>query len=195
VIPQFSLVVVSNSVQEVTLAIAKGDATSIILSPNAEDYPLVVCWTARVPLVVIRSIGFLCTYRVQLREHEIIEPKIDKSNKGLDLCVSRAFPGLRRFCDQLDLDTLDFTAHSHVPYIVILYKCIQEWRTLHDGDPRSFADKEMFRALIRSKARDLTIELNFQEAIEKSYQGFAWESVSDEILELIIRTKVYLKLL
>lgn len=152
VVPQFSLVMLSNVAESVQLHVCR------------------LCWSLRVPLVVLTSLALLGSYRVQLRDHDVIESRVDKASKGLDLAIALPFPELQEFCDRLRLEELDFTAHSHVPYVVILRKCIQEWRTRHAGDPKSFAEKEAFRALVRSQARDLALQPNFQEAAEKAFQ-------------------------
>lgn len=151
-LPQFSLVVLSNASESTQRHISR------------------LCWSLRVPLIVLSSLALLGSYRVQLRDHDVIEPRIDKTSKGLDLAIARPFPELQEFCDQFQLEDLDFHAHSHVPYVVILRKCMDEWRTRHAEDPRSFAEKEAFKALVRSQARDLAAQTNFQEAVEKSFQ-------------------------
>ena len=164
----YSLVVVSNATDELLLRVARS------------------CLALKIPLIAIASCGFLCSYRVQLVNHEIIESKIDRSQTGLDLSILKPFPELQMFCSQLDLNSTDSALHSHIPYIAILTHCIAEWRNLHDGRvPRNFAEKQEFKSFVKSKALDLPNELNFQEAVDNSYQAFADEPLREEVVRVL----------
>lgn len=162
---------------------------SIVVASNLSDALLgrlaALCWVRRVPLVAVSSNGFLCTYRLQVRDHGIVESKIDQSQRGLELSLATPFPALRAFCAQFDLPSLDFAAHSHVPYVAVLLQTADEWRTAHGSLPSSFKEKQAFRELVRSQARDLDEEANFQEASEKAYQAYAVEPLSDELAAVL----------
>ena len=41
--------------------------------------------------------------------------------------LSQPFPELVTFCDAFDLDSMDSQHHSHVPFVVILYKALSQW--------------------------------------------------------------------
>jgi amyloid beta precursor protein binding protein 1 len=151
-VPQFTVVVVSNAPRAICKALAK------------------YCWDAHVPMVVITSAAQIGSYRVQLRSHAIVETRVDVSTRGLDLRIAKPFPELARFCAQFDLDTSDPMSRGNVPYIAILYQCIQQWRVQHGADPRTFADKAGFKAMVRARSRDIDNELNFAEAVDKAYQ-------------------------
>ena len=44
-----------------------------------------------------------------------------------------------------------FQDHLHTPYVVILYKFLQVWRSLHQSEmPKNFKEKLAFKDLIRS---------------------------------------------
>ena len=45
-----------------------------------------------------------------------------------DLRLEDPFPALKKFFDSIDLEKLDFKTHSHVPYVVILYKALKQWQ-------------------------------------------------------------------
>lgn len=91
------------------------------LRPLAE-----LCWRHGIPLLISRAYGLIGTVRLQLKEHDIIEsrPEADR----FDLRIANPFPDLVSYCDSIDLDSLSSIEHSHIPYIVILYKAIQKWR-------------------------------------------------------------------
>lgn len=85
-----------------------------------------LCWKHGIPLLIARAYGLIGTVRLQLKEHDIIEsrPEADR----FDLRIANPFPDLVSYCDTIDLDALSSIEHSHIPYIVILYKAIQAWK-------------------------------------------------------------------
>lgn len=51
---------------------------------------------------------------------------------------------------KLDFDKMDLKEHSHVPYLVVLYKYLQTWMEVHDGKlPATYKDRQEFKELIR----------------------------------------------
>ena len=69
---------------------------------------------------------------------------------------------------------------SHVPYVVILIKCIEEWKASHDGAvPGTFAEKNEFKDLLKKKESDLSLvnAENFAEAYADAYR--AWTDPRD----------------
>ena len=56
----------------------------------------------------------------------------------------------------------------------------------HEGKtPSTFAEKESFKALIKSMARDYNNEMNFQEAVREYYRAYAVREVGDGLSELL----------
>lgn len=45
-----------------------------------------------------------------------------------DLRLTCPFPELEEYCDSIDLDKLDKKQHSHIPWLVIVYKFLQEYK-------------------------------------------------------------------
>lgn len=97
------------------------NAPELLLLPLAER-----CWEKGVPLIALRSCGFIGTVRLQLKNHEIVESKLETDQ--WDLRISKPFPELEQFCSGIDLDVEDSLQHGHIPYIAILYQAIQKWR-------------------------------------------------------------------
>lgn len=125
-------------------------------------------WDLNIPLIVCKSIGFIAYMRVQTKEHPIVETHPD--NEGADLRLDRPFKCLQDHFDSINLDAMDLKDHSHVPYVVVLYKYLQKWLQLHKNFPKSFKEKEEFREFIRSGIRkdehgNPVDEENFEEAI------------------------------
>lgn len=53
--------------------------------------------------------------------------------------------------DKLDLDKMDLKEHSHVPYLVVLYKYLEKWREINNNTiPTTYAEKQIFKDLIRA---------------------------------------------
>ncbi|CAG5097669.1 Similar to Nae1: NEDD8-activating enzyme E1 regulatory subunit (Rattus norvegicus) [Cotesia congregata] len=126
-------------------------------------------WELNIPLIVCQSVGFIGYMRVQIQEHNIIESHPDYEMP--DLRLDKPFPSLKAYLDSINLDEMDLKDHSHTPYVVILYKCLQEWLSKGNGLPNSYKEKRQFIQSIRDKMRkdengDPMEEDNFEEAIK-----------------------------
>lgn len=89
----------------------------------------------------------LCKY-LQIEEHTVIESHPD--NEIPDLRLDRPFPSLEKYMDSLELDKMDDKEHSHVPYIVILYKYLQKWNEGHGAPPKNYKEKKLFIELLKT---------------------------------------------
>ena len=153
--------------------------------------PIAAClWTAGIPLISARSYGLIGQVRVAVREHTIVESKPDSSTE--DLRIARPWPALRAYTDGIDLDGADDRVHAHVPYVALLLKALDEWRSEVRGtrqvagaearqleQPRTAAEKAAFKSVLwrLSRASD---EVNFREAAEKAYVAYESTSVSPD---------------
>lgn len=64
--------------------------------------------------------------------------------------LEKPFPMLVEHMAKLDLDKMDLKEHSHVPYLVILYKYLHDWMRDNDGKiPTTYKEKQTFKDLIR----------------------------------------------
>ena len=52
-----------------------------------------MCWERGIPLVVVRSHGFLGSLRLQLKDHEVVETKPDTTH--WDLRIDSPWPKLQ----------------------------------------------------------------------------------------------------
>ena len=126
-------------------------------------------WSSSIPLIESRSYGLLGFIRIALPYHQIVESHPDNYHE--DLRLDCPFAGLSQFMATIDLDEVDNTQHSNIPYLVILYKFLQQWKECHDGMiPQSFNEKQAFKECIRRGVRcsDDGVPLdeeNFDEAI------------------------------
>jgi amyloid beta precursor protein binding protein 1 len=93
-------------------------------------------------LVVVNSAGFLAEFSIQFHEHtsmffilwpfgadfwlcQVIE---SHSETAPSLRIDKAFPALLEYATSLDFSSMDPTDHTHVPYVIILVRALDDWR-------------------------------------------------------------------
>jgi len=84
-------------------------------------------WVENVPFMILRSYGFIGYMRIISNEHKIIQAHPD--NVIPDLRLDKPFEELVHYCNGIDLDSLKDTEHSHIPYLVILLKYLEIWKS------------------------------------------------------------------
>ena len=127
-------------------------------------------WSSSIPLLISRTYGLLGYIRVVIPNHQIVESHPD--NHHDDLRLDCPFVDLAEYMETIDLDEVDNTQHSNIPYLVVLYKYLQQWKQGHNGlMPQTYQEKKAFKECIRSGIRysedgALLDEENFEEAIQ-----------------------------
>lgn len=106
-----------------------------------------ILWDLKVPLVICRSYGFTGMARLQIKEHTVIESHPD--NHNISFRLINPFPSLKSYLESFNLDSMELKDHAHVPFVVILYKYLQDFIKLHGTIPKTYKDKEILRDLIR----------------------------------------------
>ncbi|XP_014218170.1 NEDD8-activating enzyme E1 regulatory subunit [Copidosoma floridanum] len=146
---------------------------TIVIASNVPEKSLVVLskklWELDIPLVVCKTLGFVGSIRIQVKEHTIVE--LHPDNEMPDLRLDKPFEALKNHLDSIDLDSYDLKDHSHTPYLTILYKCLQKWLSNHDDIPKNRVEKDEFRQLIKDGVRkdehgNPVDEENFKEALK-----------------------------
>lgn len=147
---------------------------SIVIATEMQESSLLtlaeVLWKASVPLLVARSYGLVGYLRFALPDHEVVESHPDNYHE--DLRLDSPFPGLVKFVSSINLDALDDNKHANVPYLVLLYKFLQKWKSSHDAAiPKNYREKSDFKEMIRISIRRNEDgvpldEENFDEAIQ-----------------------------
>uniref|UniRef100_A0A1B6EM87 NEDD8-activating enzyme E1 regulatory subunit n=2 Tax=Proconiini TaxID=565685 RepID=A0A1B6EM87_9HEMI len=146
-------------------------------------------WSAGIPLIVTCSYGFIGSARVQVKEHTVIESHPD--NITPDLRLDNPFPSLQQYMDSINLQELDLKDHSHIPYLVPLYKCLIRWREENGGSlPKTYKEKESLREVIRKEIRrdehgNPVDEENFEEAIRAVNFAVLPTSVPKHVEEIL----------
>ena len=95
--------------------------------------------------------GLLGYIRLQVNEHTIIESHPD--NEFQDLRLDCPFPELVDFMnlEENDLVLMPKNKYMHVPYVVILYKYLEDWKKTHDGNfPQNWKEKREIRDIIKN---------------------------------------------
>ncbi|VDN12590.1 unnamed protein product [Dibothriocephalus latus] len=84
---------------------------------------------ARIPIVICNSTGFLGYLRVSVLEHAIIESHPDSTRP--DFRLDRPLPALVKLANQPDhdLDTLPAKELAHIPWLIIIHKFVERFRT------------------------------------------------------------------
>lgn len=95
-----------------------------------------------IPLLAIRNSGLVGRLEVQFREHCGECPVMHRLCHLLILLVNdthpdtthtlridRPFPALKKYARSLDMDKMDSTEHSHVPWAILLVKASLDWQT------------------------------------------------------------------
>merc|ERR1719189_1227987 len=129
-------------------------------------------WDEDIPMMVVKTYGLLGYIRLQVNEHTIIESHPD--NEFQDLRLDCPFPELVDFMnlEENDLVLMPKNKYMHVPYVVILYKYLEDWKKTHDGNfPQNWKEKREIRDIIKNKMKNRedveNEELeNFDEAIK-----------------------------
>jgi len=165
--------------------------TTVIATEMSESVLLELSkllWHRSVPLLVARSYGFLGYLRLAVAEHCVVESHPDNAHH--DLRIDVPFTGLSQYVDGIELETLDNTTHSHVPFIVLLMKWAKVWRDSHNGDlPKNYAQKKEFKELLRQGIRmnekgNPMDEENFDEAIKSVNTALVPTSIPSAVLAL-----------
>lgn len=102
--------------------------------------------------MIVRSAGFLADLFIQYHEHtskfralptnfitQMILPftsVIDThSETAPSLRLDKPFDSLLMHARALDFESLDVTDHSHIPFVIVLIKALEEWKSTVSSNP------------------------------------------------------------
>lgn len=115
--------------KEFSVVIATGldESTSLALSK--------LLWEDNIPLILVRSIGFISSFRIVMPELTrifaclgLIVVVETHPEDVVDLRFDCPWPELQRLATTLNLPEMDDFEHGHVPYILILLKFLEKWK-------------------------------------------------------------------
>lgn len=157
---------------------------------DAEIYKLGnYLWQANIPLMVCDSIGYLGYIRIALKEITVIESHPDNTLE--DLRLDQPFPNLASYIVDIDMDSMEKLEHSHTPYLVIIYKYLQQWRKQNNMSwPKTYKEKCQIKDLIRSGIRVAESgvqedEENFEEALRNVNKALSVSKIPSQVQALI----------
>ncbi|KAI8822931.1 ThiF family protein [Fimicolochytrium jonesii] len=161
--------------------------TLVVASELTEEYTLKLadlCWEFNVPFVTVKVHGFIAYARIQCREHTVVESHPEQI---VDLRLDCPFESLQAFASSIDFEQLDSMAYGHIPYVIILLRCLEEWKASHEGHlPLNSTERAAFKDLIRSKQRaGLAEEQNFEEALAAAYRAWAPTTIPSSISAIL----------
>ena len=142
-------------------------------------------WMSNTPLMLVRSYGLLGYIRIQIKEHAIVESHPE--NEMHDLRLDAPFQSLKDHMDSIDLSKLTKNAHMHTPYLIILYKMLQEWKLKNGTDrPKNYKEKTAFKdiirkSILRNEEGIPEEEENFEEAIKATNTALQLTKVPENI--------------
>ncbi|XP_059477620.1 NEDD8-activating enzyme E1 regulatory subunit [Neocloeon triangulifer] len=126
-------------------------------------------WSQGIPLIVCKSYGMFGSIRIQVPEHAVVETHPEHPLP--DLRLDKPFPSLTTLVDAINLSSMGLKDHAHIPYVVLLYKALQEYRKRHpDGHPVKRQEKDELKSILKEaklkdEQGDYYDEENFEEAI------------------------------
>ena len=90
------------------------------------------------PLLVSRAIMVL---HLVVASHKVVESH--PNNYHEDLRLNHPFPALQDFMESIDLGGADNTKHGNIPYLVVLFKYLEQLKGGHDGQfPSNYREKK-----------------------------------------------------
>lgn len=126
-------------------------------------------------LFAVKSNGLVGMFSIQAPEHTIIE---SHPENAVDLRLGCPFTELVDYASTFDLDTLDQTDHSHVPFVIIILKFVDAYKAKHEGKvPQSYQERKELIQMIHEGMR-ISDEENFHEAVSHVWRLSSTASVS-----------------
>ncbi|KAK1133526.1 hypothetical protein K0M31_011328 [Melipona bicolor] len=145
-------------------------------------------WELNIPLIVCRTIGFIAYMRIQVKEHMVVETHPD--NEVPDLRLDKPFETLKKHVDSVNLDELSFKDHSHVPYLIVLYKFLEKWILSKRELPKSYNEKSQLKQMIREGIRrdendTSNSEENFEEAVKAVNTCIGRTEIPENVMNIL----------
>ncbi|XP_041077672.1 NEDD8-activating enzyme E1 regulatory subunit-like isoform X2 [Polyodon spathula] len=103
-------------------------------------------WGAGVPLLVCRTYGLIGYMRLVVKEHTVVESHPDNALENLRL--DHPFPELKKHIQSYALENMEKRDHSHTPWIIVMAKYLEKWRSEHNSRClRAIQKKKLFENL------------------------------------------------
>lgn len=137
-------------------------------------------WKANIPLVITRSYGFIGYIRLAVPEHGMVEthpPDVP------DLRIQDPWPEMDAYMNSVDLAVDDMKAHSHIPWLVLVYRYFHQYRKDNNGQdpPRREFSKYLKDQRLKNANGNFEVEENFDEAARNGWRAFSKYSIPSAV--------------
>uniref|UniRef100_A0A914X7P2 NEDD8-activating enzyme E1 regulatory subunit n=1 Tax=Plectus sambesii TaxID=2011161 RepID=A0A914X7P2_9BILA len=151
-------------------------------------------WPRKIPFIHARCYGLIGYVRICVEEHTVVD--LHPDNPTPDLRMDKPFPALAEIVKMTDLNAMTYQEHSHTPYLLILLKGLEKWRT-KKGDPTalpsSYQERKEFKELLFSMRKPddkgAVDEENFKEAADALVRTMHRTGVPSSVKQLIADAK------
>jgi hypothetical protein len=114
------------------------------------------------------------TVSVGVRRGAVLDGRPD--NPPVDLRLDRPLPAVMALARAADLAAMDSHQLSHTPFVLLLLRFLEAWRSEHDGAvPATRADKDAFKQRVRTSPYHQG-QRNFDEAVANAHR--VWSSAT-----------------
>ena len=120
-------------------------------------------------------------WNLQVREHAVVESHPD--NVLEDLRLDSPFDSLLDFLKEQNLETMSKNEYMHTPYLIILFKYLEMWRSQNDGKiPQNYKEKREFKDMIlKSKSiSGFVINIYLSYMAKAINEGFLCKEISQD---------------
>lgn len=146
-------------------------------------------WEKKIPLVLVRSYGFIGYIRLIVPEHGIVESHPPEQP---DLRLIESWPELDQYVDSVDLELSALEekervkAHSHIPWLVLVHRFMRKYKEENGTDcPRNvFKGYMMEQRVTKSTTGGKYVEENFDEAARNSWRAFSKHRIPSTVSAL-----------
>ncbi|XP_015903826.1 NEDD8-activating enzyme E1 regulatory subunit [Parasteatoda tepidariorum] len=140
-------------------------------------------WNLGTPLLLCRVFGMVGYMRLQFTDRAIIESRPE--NEFHDLRLDQPFTELKEFAESILMETLSDMEYAHVPFVVILLKYVDWWKSQNNGQlPKNMKEKNLLKAEIMKAMRKKDDE-NFEEACRGVNRLVAKTTIPGEIQDIL----------
>lgn len=126
-----------------------------------------LCKEKNIKFVAVSNYGLLGYIRLYETYHAGLQLKLT-DKPVVDLRIPLMWKELIDYCESFVLESQTDIDHETTPYVIILYHALKQYKSKYNKIPKSFQDKEDFKALIANMMRNKDEE-NYLEAINFNY--------------------------
>ncbi|ODQ64772.1 hypothetical protein NADFUDRAFT_83652 [Nadsonia fulvescens var. elongata DSM 6958] len=141
-----------------------------------------ILWNKSIPLIYVYTVGFYGYLRVINREITIVDTHPESL---VDLRLDQPWPELIDYTMSFDLDSLPILDYAHVPFVVLILKFIDQWKSAHNGlMPGTYEERTQFKQLINDARKASDLE-NFDEALASVWRISQKTTIPPDILAIL----------